>query len=543
MASRRRNQNLLAVVRDCDRPDTLQIKIPNPSSKYAAMTRFFFIVLLLLWMVVFYLNNTLSFVYSSNRRSVADINLLYKLGKEISSIIERYNEEDLRHGQLLYWMGGTTSLAAARNIPAGFFESDDSYHFYFQNDQLNILQSVFPKDHQTLTLKYLTDLGYYQIAFKNNNSVFGNMYPVKWNAEINAYDWIDSVGKVVSTHRFNLPDKNVTKYLTNCKFYDFTFQCMKMTETEKYLSEVFGKADTMHTSFINNEGMRSKRAKKYEDYHELLPALTHKILNNMRGIGENEEFVKDNEEYVNENIFRRFLNFFLLTLTRRTWMSEKGIDDTYDLIEQITTTINEYNMAHLEDPFIYWIAGGTSLAATRNTPPGMFQWDDDLDFSFYEGKDDILAKVFPKDHPTVKFEWRPHCTFWKIILKSNSAVVADFIPSRWNDTIMAYSFIDQAKKWFPTQHYYFPTPIVEDHLIECPFYDFSFPCAALSDRMRSLSDSYGTNKIMAHARVKNHKHAKGYYDLTRTKNFHFLQPALTPRIVKQMQAFSYIKYP
>merc|ERR1740124_585520 len=57
-------------------------------------------------MVVFYLNNTLSFVYSSNRRSVADINLLYKLGKEISSIIETYNEEDLRHGQLLYWMGG-----------------------------------------------------------------------------------------------------------------------------------------------------------------------------------------------------------------------------------------------------------------------------------------------------------------------------------------------------------------------------------------------------------------------------------------------------
>lgn len=561
MASLRFNQTSPNVVRDCYeqeyQQDKLWTKISQPSpqnpettnvlllSYQIKMYNFFrrhllsIIVFPLVLLLIFNLSSTLSFVYNSNRRTTENINLLYELGKDISTSIQRYNEQYHQQGQLLYWIGGTTSLAAARNIPSGLLKSDYTYHAYFLNEQLDKLQSAFPEDHPTLSLKWLTSLGYYQIVLNKDESIFGIMYPVEWNAKIKAFEWIDSGGKVVSTHQFNIPDKNITKYLTRCIFYDFTFQCMKLAETEKYLSEVFRKVDTSIASFINDEETHNKHANLYNDYCELLPLLTNKIINNMRGIRGDKENIKDNEEYIKDNIFRLASNSLIFTLTKSKWLNEKEIDDYYDIAKRIMTTINEYNDQHPEDPFIYWIGGGTSFAATRNTPSGIFQWDDDLDFSFYEGTDEKLAKVFPENHPTLTLKWCPHCTFYKVWSKSNDKVFADFLPVRWNNATLTYGFIDKAQYWFPTQHFHFPTPKSEDHLIECPFYDFLFPCQNLHDRIKYLSKSYQTDKIMTHAHFKSHRGVHGYYDLRRIENFHFLQPALTQNIVKKMQAFSF----
>jgi len=487
-------------------------------------------VSILVLLVIFGLQNSLPSNHTHKHKlKEDDIDLLYELGKEMSSTIQKYNEYD-SHSQILYWMGGTTSLAAARNIPPGFFRSDDTYHLYFPNDQLKALIAAFPEDHPTLTLEYLTELGYYKISSKSHEHISGNMYPVEWKPKIHAFGLIDNVVQVSSMHPFHLPDKNVTNYLTECKFYDFTFQCMKMEETEKYLSETFGKPDTIKTSVINANGLYNKNFTKSNDYYKLLPALTKNILNNMR----------DAKMDVNEKDGAlRTIKNSIVRMNKNKWLKESEIDQVYDMGEQFSSTIKEYNKAHPDDPFIYWIGGGTSLAATRNTPPGVFQWDDDYDFNFVEASNSTLAKIFPSNHPTLKLIWMPKKYFYRVRLKANEKIFSDLFPVRWDDNISAYNFIDYAQRKFPKQHFYFPTTKPEDHLVTCPFYDFSFPCMKLDDRMRYLWESYSTKRIMTHIHMHNHMHLHGEYDLGRTKNFPFLQPALSKRIMKKMQALSY----
>lgn len=461
-----------------------------------------------------------------------DINRLYELGKNISSTIKKYNEDD-SHNRIAYWMGGTTSLAAARNIPSGLIRSDDTYHLYFLNDQLDSLLAAFPEDHPTLTFTNVTDTGHYEIVLKSHESISGKMYPVEWNHDINAFNLIKSAVQVDSMHPFYVPDKNMTEHLTECKFYDFTFPCLKMEHSEKYLFETFGKPDTIKTSVINGNGLYNRNFTISGNYHDLLPALTTNILNNMR------------EAKMEVNTSGRKSNLRTIKKQKKKywkeekWLTESEFDQVYEMGEQFSSSIKNYNEAHPNEPFIYWIGGGTSLAATRNTPPGIFQWDDDYDFNFPEPQNGTVDKIFPADHPTIRIIWMPAKYFYRVRLKANPKIFSDFFPVRWDDEMSAYNFIDYCKKKWPKQHFYFPTPKAEDHLVTCPWYDYSFPCMKLDDRLRYLTESYSTNKIMTHVKIHNHVKSKGAIDLTASENFHFLQPALTNKIVKKMQASSY----